>query len=132
MGRLKHFFHGTTANLNIGDTVTSRESLGRDSNFETTEASDDLTGWNPGDVAYATATPGGAAWYAARSAKREGTIGRVYRVAPVNADDVKEDIYGGGDNFTAVQSPSGFKVLGVHEDGIGAEWAGSDDTVVQD
>lgn len=123
MSRLEHFYHGTTANLNIGDTVTPRASLGRDSNFETTEASDDLTGWNPADVAYATSTPGGAAWYASHAAKREGTAGRVYRVEPVNADDVTEDIYGGGDNFTAVQSPSGFKVIDIHEDGIGSEWS---------
>ena len=120
MSRLDHFYHGTTANLNVGDIVAPRETTGVASNFETTE---DKTGWNPGNVAYAEGSADKAALFAKHVAERNKSVGRVYKVEPVNPEDVSQDIYGIGIENTAVQSPSGFKVIDIHEDGIGSEWA---------
>lgn len=117
MNRPQHFWHGTHVALNPGDIISPRDSRGADSNFETTDSSKDLTGWNPGHVSYATSSVDMAEWYAKHAAKQHGE-GRVYKVEPVNPDDVKEDIYGGGSERDAVQSPSGFRVLGEHRSGV--------------
>jgi Rifampin ADP-ribosyl transferase len=106
------YYHGTTADFNPGDVVTPREALGTESNFETVE---DKTGWNLGSMAYATTTPEGAEWYAKNKAKKDQAEGKIYKVEPVNQDDIEEDIYGGGADFSAVQSPSGFKVVKRHK-----------------
>jgi hypothetical protein len=116
MNRPEHFWHGTHVSLNPGDIVTPRETLGVDSNFETVPETD-KTGWNPGNVAYATGSIETAEWYAKRAAEKKGE-GRVYKVEPVNPDDLKPDIYGGGDDRPAFQSESGFRVLSEHRSGV--------------
>jgi hypothetical protein len=89
-----------------------------DTNFSTSGAFKDLTGFNLDHMAYATTTSELAEWYAKHAQEKHGE-GRVYKVEPVNPDDVTEDIYGGGDGENkAMQSPSGFRVLGEHKSGV--------------
>lgn len=120
MTRPEEFFHGTHVSLNPGDIISPRNTTNTESNFDVDTDPNDKTGWNLGSMAYATTGEGGAEgaeWYAKRAAERHGE-GRVYKVEPVNPEDVQEDIYGWGKNFTAVQSPSGFRVIGEHKSGV--------------
>jgi len=117
MSRPAEFWHGTHVALNPGDIISPRNSRGGQSNFETTDSSKDLTGWNPGHVAYATDSVEIAEWYAQHAAKKHGE-GRVYKVEPVNPSDLEEDKYGGGFDKPAYQSPSGFRVVSEHRSGV--------------
>lgn len=79
MSRREQFFHGGAAHLEPGDLVLPAMVHGQRQ----------VTG-NGGAYAWATTDPGEAASFA-RSAARDGSTGRVYKVRPIDGDTRQPD-----------------------------------------
>jgi len=106
-------FHGTNAPISTGGVVLPRAATGESTSPNFDDERLIAQGWNSPEHAFATNSPELAAWYAKNRAREMGGDPRVFRVEPINSEDVEHDPDGGGDKgHEAFKSRSGFRVLG--------------------
>lgn len=106
MSRNIEFYHGTNQRFAPGDLILPRSVTGAQSAHH---YKDSDKNFNQPDVAYATEDRNAADVFAGATASVYGGEPYVYRVTPINGDDLTYD-YGVSDG-SAYASKTGFKVL---------------------
>lgn len=118
--QFKHLFHGTAGDMEIGSSILPRAMTGVDTSPAFKDPREDLyedpkeftQGWNSPEHAFASSTPELAEWYARKRAETMGGAPRVFRVEPLDHEDVEEDVEGrGSSDQKAYRSRSGFKIM---------------------